>query len=123
MDIAVVQLNDKQRMAGIKREFERGMKNRKPDTDIENHFKGMSYIGKALWELYQGEAAKRAKAFENKSIVRFMGQYYDCCEKWAKLNNYRFEDIMIKYASLTQDGYLLIQIIPKPGAVKIVDSE
>ena len=115
----IIPIADNVRKKHARREWEEAQRNRKPDADGEEHFMGLGSVGKMLWEVYCGEAYKRSKVFENPTMIRFMGNYYDFVEKRAKEMGYRYEDVQISADSgITADGTLLLRVEPKPGAEK-----
>ena len=94
------------------------------DTDIETHYKGMKSMGGWLFNIYEREAAKRAKFFENPNHRKFIESFFDFVQKRAKEMGYRYEDVVLMDTSITDSGYILLRVEPRPGSQKIgVDTD
>jgi hypothetical protein len=108
----------------IKAELEAYLEKRKSggagiDTDIETHYKGMKQMGQWLLTIYEQEAAKRAKFFQSQNHRRFIEAFFDFVKRRAKDLGYRYEDVILMDTAITNDGYILLRVIPRPGAQKI----
>lgn len=108
----------------MREEIRRYLQDRKEnptvDTDIENHYKGMKDIGNWLWKIYEQEAAKRSRFFQSANHRQFIGRFFEFVEKRAKDLGYRYEDVMLMDTCITNNGYILLKVVPMPGAQKIL---
>ncbi|MDE2102293.1 MAG: hypothetical protein KGL39_33920, partial [Patescibacteria group bacterium] len=90
------------------------------DKDLENHYKGMKDMGNWLWNIYEREAFKRAKFFESQNHRRFIEKFFEFVEKRAADLGYRYSDVVLMDTSITDSGYILLKVVPRPGAQKIL---
>jgi hypothetical protein len=107
----------------MKAEIEAWIKERKEnpilDPDIKTHFDGMKTMGSWLMEIYEREANKRAKFFENKNHIRFIESFFSFVQKRAADLGYHYKDVVLMDTSITDSGYILLRVIPRPGAQKM----
>lgn len=107
----------------MKAEFEKWLKDRKEnptlDNDISAHYAGMKTMGRWLMNIYEREAAKRAKFFESQNHRRFIESFFSFVKKRAADLGYHYRDVILMDTSITDNGYILLKVIPRPGAQKI----
>ena len=107
----------------MKAEFEKWLKAKKEnpdfDKDISAHYAGMKTMGRWLMNIYEREAAKRSKFFENPNHIKFIESFFAFVKKRAADLGYHYKDVVLMDTSITDNGFILLQVIPKPGAQKI----
>ena len=76
-----------------------------------------SQVGRAVYEVMAGRNHERVQAFKNKSIFRFMFEFYKVVDRWAWENNYAYEDIEFRpETGLDPHGYIQLKVMVRPGA-------
>jgi hypothetical protein len=76
-------------------------------------------MGNWLLAIYQIEASKRSKFFSNPNHLRFLEAFYTFVQKRAAEMGYHYRDVVLMDTSITDSGYILLKVIPRPGAQKI----
>jgi len=78
-------------------------------------------LGKAIYSVIAGKNRSRVKAFENKDFQVWFAAVYRYVEKRAhEMGNFSTDVMFSPDSGITRDGTLLLRIIPKPDARRLL---
>jgi hypothetical protein len=110
-DQIIMPITEDARRAGLRREFDIQQANRKPDQDIEEHYKGLGQVGQWLLNIYNGQNAERMKAFENRDFVEFFHSYWRWVREACAENGWKPSEVKLSQDSgITNKGDILLRL-------------
>jgi len=123
MEIVMASTEDMKRLgiqAEATKELNTPVIHNKADEKFYNAALGPA-VGKAVFSVVAGRNRTRVKAFENKDFQIWFESIYKFVEKRAAERGYFTTDVEFsKDSGITRDGNLLLRLVPKPGARRLL---